>query len=463
MKIGADIADFFARFEPCGQLLQGIAQAVDVLPAPRKVFSVVLQLLYIYHIVGGGDFAVGESVADESDEIGAHHGGGAVSSHYPETGYVEVEVVAAFELPLSGEKAQAVAEALVFQIVVVEVGVYGKSDVRGYECPLPVFRDFKDGDVVGDERNDVGLLAAVGAEGFHARLEEVFVAVAARVNGCGAVVIDADVSQNAVALGAAQLSAEVVGVLGRDVGAAEVVYHFLALNGGAAALGATLDVEQVAVQTLGAEVYLIDEADGAEIAFFLHGLEEHDVFVEAVFSQLPEEVEDGNDISHAGAFLRDGCQPVAPARNKVAAETDEKEVGGGKAFGGLLQTELAVVQDDIFRSHQHGIVVDVVGISVDKLGIVVELVLHVFRDKNGLETALVGGNGVYFAQNGFCFAGRRGQYDDGVEHAAGEVIVGVQIEKAVEYQYATPVLIFLYRNHDAIPLRYRRQMRYQAA
>ena len=88
--------------------------------------------------------------------------------------------------------------------------------------------------------------------------------------------------QHLVALGTTELTAEVVGVLGRNVCTAEVVYHFFALNHRVATLWTALDVEKVGVQTFGTKVDAIDELRGTDIAFFQHGLNKCKQFAQGV-------------------------------------------------------------------------------------------------------------------------------------------------------------------------------------
>ena len=90
----------------------------------------------------------------------------------------------------------------------------------------------------------VHLLAAC-AERFLLGLDEGVAAGVAGVYDGRSVIVHADVLQDFVALGAPQLSAEIVSVLWTHVGASEVVYHLLCLNGRLPAFGAGLYIEYV--------------------------------------------------------------------------------------------------------------------------------------------------------------------------------------------------------------------------
>ena len=250
-------------------------------------------------VVGCRDFVVGEVLADEFDDFGADGGGDAFGVENPDFAHEEVALYVAGEL-LLGQQADAADEAVVFDVVVVELGVDGESDVGRDDGLLAFGGDFVDVEVLGNEFVGIKGFLARGAEGLALGLDEGVAAGGAGVDDGGSVVVESDVLEHFVALGTAQLSAEVVGVFGRDVGAAEVVDDFFGLDGGLSALGAGAYVEQVGVEAGGAEIDFVDELGGSEEAFLGHGLHEDEVVAEFVLSEAVEEVEDGDDVACGG-------------------------------------------------------------------------------------------------------------------------------------------------------------------
>ena len=140
-------------------------------------------------------------------------------------------------------------------------------------------------------------LVAAGADGFRLGFDEGVATCSARVDDGRPVIVDTDVLQCLVALGASELSAEVVCMLRAYVATAEVVYDLFCVYGRLSALGARLDVQHVGVQAVGAEVYPVDKLGGSEDALFHHGLHENEIFAQLILAQTVEEVKDRYDVT----------------------------------------------------------------------------------------------------------------------------------------------------------------------
>ena len=91
--------------------------------------------------------------------------------------------------------------------------------------------DFIDIEVLWYEFFDIVKFVSTGAKSLCLGFDEGVATSVAGVDDCRTVIVHANVVKNLVTLGAAQLPTEVVGVLGCDVGATEVVDDFFCLHG----------------------------------------------------------------------------------------------------------------------------------------------------------------------------------------------------------------------------------------
>ena len=97
-------------------------------------------------------------------------------------------------------------------------------------------------------------LVAAGADGFRLRFDEGVATCSARVDDGRPVIVDTDVLQCLVALGASELSAKVVCMLRAYDATAEVVYDLFCVYGRLSALGARLDLQYVLLYAVGSDV-----------------------------------------------------------------------------------------------------------------------------------------------------------------------------------------------------------------
>ena len=233
------IADTLAGSDARGRLVEDDLQAIGQFVPGGVVFLAGIDgVADIHHVVGRRHLVRGEALTDQGDEIRIERAGLFLCVQYPDLHRddVRIGVARAFQLR---QEAEARQEAVELHVVVVEVGVHREANVGRDDGAASFRRHLEGGDIVGRQAGDVRTVAARGADSRHAGLDKGFLAVVARVDHGRAVIVHPDVPQQVVALGTPQLPAEVVRVLRRYVGAAEVVDDLFAL-----------DVRAVAVRTV---------------------------------------------------------------------------------------------------------------------------------------------------------------------------------------------------------------------